>query len=92
MPRLLHSSPVAFEWADLARQELNSRHQKKSSDGTRTEGKHLSGVIRYVLSTAGQLKTDDVSDELPLRMAFGVAWENWIAGMLPGYDLATRRD
>lgn len=49
----------------------------------RSNGVHLSGVIKYVLTTSGMLTPDDITDEMPLRMCVGMAWEDWAVGLWP---------
>jgi hypothetical protein len=49
----------------------------------RSSGVHLSGVIRYVLTTAGLLTPEDADEFMPLRMAVGMAWEAFVVGLWP---------
>lgn len=83
MPTLLSESEVRIEWDDINKR-LRRRPPKSAS--IRSSGVHLSGVIRYALQTAGLLNKDDESDEMPLRMAIGMAWEDWVVGLYPDMD------
>ena len=74
MPKLIKAEEIAIEWEDLDKWEHRKQPPMKRSSGV-----HLSGII-HALSDRGGYKD---SDEMPLRMALGMAWENWIIGMLP---------
>ena len=79
MPKLLDEKEIKLEWGDidaLVRKE-------RQSDMKRSSGVHLSGVIKYVLTTAGLLTDEDISDEMPLRMAVGMAWEAFCVQLWP---------
>lgn len=78
MPILLDQSEVRIEWKDLESRVIHKRPKLKRSSGL-----HLSGVIKHVLTTSGLLNTDDVTDEMPLRMCVGMAWEDWAVGLYP---------
>lgn len=74
-----------MEFSDLAKRQPKRRPRNADK---RTSGVHLSGVNRYVLQTSGMLakdkETKDVEDnEFPLRMAFGVAMEEYLVGFYP---------
>jgi hypothetical protein len=77
---LLSQSEIRLEWTDILGR--TPKRKPKSAD-VRSSGVHLSGVIRYALQTIGQLQKDDESDEMPLRMAVGMAWEDWAVGLWP---------
>jgi hypothetical protein len=80
MPKLLEEKEIKLEYTDLSR--LVPKY--KVSDGTRSSGVHLSGVIKYVMVTCGLLTVDDDTMEiLPLRMAVGVAWEAFVVQLWP---------
>jgi hypothetical protein len=68
-----------LEWRDID----SLVKQERASGQERSTGVHLSGVIRYVLSTAGLLTVEDATDEMPLRMAVGMAWEAFVVGLWP---------
>jgi hypothetical protein len=82
MPKLLEEKEIHLEFSDLARMTP----RQKISDGTRSDGVHLSGVIKYVMVTCGLLTPDDDTVEImPLRMAVGVAWEAFVVQLWPDF-------
>src|SRR5882724_9449740 len=78
MPVLLSQSEVRLEWSDVNNRVVKKKATKQTK---RSAGVHLSGVIKHVLTTSGMLKTEDTDDEMPLRMAIGMAWEEWAVGL-----------
>lgn len=83
MPKLIEKRLIQIEWADI---EGRTRHRKPKSASIRSSGHHLMQVVRYALQTSGLLKTytADADEELmPLRMAMGMAWEDWCVGLWP---------
>lgn len=79
MPKLIQETEIHLEWTDI--DHLVSKGRSSSSQ--RSSGVHLSGVIKYVLTTAGLLDADDLTDIMPLRMAVGMAWEAFAVGLWP---------
>jgi len=79
MPKLIEEREIRLEWTDIDALV----EKKRQSSMKRSSGVHLSGVIRYVLTSAGLLTPDDVTDEMPLRMAVGMAWEAFAVGLWP---------
>lgn len=63
----------------------------------RTPGLHLSGILRYIAISSKILKgidpvtgkwigdedADLMEEDMPLRMALGMAWEEWVACLYP---------
>lgn len=83
MPKLIEKRLIQIEWADI---EGRTKHRKPKSASIRSSGHHLMQVVRYALQTSGLLKTytADADEELmPLRMAMGMAWEDWCVGLWP---------
>lgn len=78
MPTLIHKSEVRIEWTDILNR---TKHRRPKNADIRSSGVHLSGVIKYVLTTSGLLNAEDQTDEMPLRMAVGMAWEDWAVGL-----------
>lgn len=76
MTQLLSKSEIALDWADLRTWEQQARDVQP-----RTSGIHLSGVIKAVMVKLGKLTDEDEADEMPLRVAMGVAWEDWVVGL-----------
>jgi hypothetical protein len=79
VPVLVESRQIEIEFADLDR--LVS--QKRVYEGPRSNGVHLSGVIKCVLEAGGLLTSDDRGDMMPLCMCVGMAWEAWIVQLWP---------
>lgn len=81
VPKLLEETVVEFEIADLLRRRPLKR---PATVPARAAGVHVSGVLRYCATAAGILKPGDELEELlPLRMAIGIAVEEFIASMYP---------
>jgi hypothetical protein len=79
VPKLLKETEMRIEWTDI-----DAMVPKQRVDtGKRSSGVHLSGVIKHVLTAAGLLTTDDITDEMPLRMAVGMAWEAFVVQLWP---------
>lgn len=79
MPTLISTERMDVEWSDI-----NKWAQVPVPTGVRkrSPGVHLSGVIRAVLQRLGKLKQDEEQrDLMPLCMAIGMAWENWVIGL-----------
>lgn len=80
MPTLISQHQVSVEWTDL---DLWDQIKVRPSSRVRSSGVHLSGIIKAVLQGMGKLDREDLTDEMPLRMAIGMAWENWVVGLMP---------
>jgi|SRR6185436_3340926 len=78
MPKLISESEIKLDWADI-----NSRTPKRRISTTRSPGIHLSGILQYAARTAGILTREDEEDGMPVRMAVGMAWEEWAVGLWP---------
>lgn len=81
MPSLIEQHAVKIEWADIA-----ARIDRRRPRHPRQPGWHLSGVLRGPLVAAGELKLrgdEPDGDEMPLCMAVGMAWEDWVVGLYP---------
>lgn len=76
MVTLLSKSEIALDWPDLASWEQRARVVQPRSPGV-----HLSGVLRGILVKLGKLSPEDEADEMPLRVAMGVAWEDFVVGL-----------
>jgi hypothetical protein len=81
MPKLISESEIKLDWADI-----NSRVPKRRISTTRSPGIHLSGVLQYAARTAGILTREDEEDGMPVRMAVGMAWEEWAVGLWPNLE------
>lgn len=74
---------IRLQWADINNRH---RHPEPKHGLKRSSGYHLSGVTKYVLETSGLLTPRDRTDEFPLCMAIGMAWEAWAVGLWPEMD------
>jgi len=79
MPVLVEAKQIEIEFRDLDRLVPKTRVYT----GPRSNGVHLSGVIKYVLEAAGLLSADDLGDIMPLCMCVGLAWEAFIVQLWP---------
>lgn len=80
MPQLISSRQIKIEWTDILGR---TRHVRPKTADKRSSGVHLSGVNKFVLTKLGYLNPSDLDDEMPLRMAIGMAWEDWAVGLWP---------
>lgn len=76
MPELVSEHQVLLQWTDL-----RSWRQRENPNHPRSAGAHLSGIIRYVMQALKKLEEDDERDEMPVVVAAGLAWENWVVGL-----------
>lgn len=81
MPKLLQEVEIQLEFADMGRM----KPKVKVYDGPRSPGVHLSGVIKYLLVSAGLLEADELGEMMPLRMAVGMAWEAYVVQLWPNF-------
>lgn len=84
MPKLIQETKIVLTWSDMTGRV---EHKRVTTD--RSAGVHLmSGIIRPVLTKSGLLKTfvdkEQLDpEEMPLRMALGMAAEAWFVGLYP---------
>ena len=87
MPKVLEELEVRLDRLDLEqRQVIGQRSSAGRIDTpTRGAGIHLSGILRYLAEVSGILKAiqDIDAERLPLRMALGLAWEEFAASLYP---------
>lgn len=80
MPEILEYATV-----HLQRQDLHDRAPltRPATPSARATGIHLSGILRYLVRESGLIRYQDQLDEedLPLRMALGIAWEEFAASL-----------
>lgn len=78
--KIIEQTEVSIEWSDInkrIRHPLPLIHE-------RAPGVHLSGVLRYVAVKTEMLTQFEVDAEImPMRMALGMAWEDWVVGLYP---------
>jgi hypothetical protein len=80
MPKLLEESVITFEFEDLRKRRV----LKRPASVPRASGVHVSGILRVLGEAAGVLKVGEpLDEEYPLRMAVGIAWEEFVASMYP---------
>lgn len=89
MPKLLEETIITLDRADLLSRSpidkpVNSRGRLHAAP--RSSGMHLSGVLRYIAVEGGLFKNiqEDIdAEELPVRMALGLAWEEFAVSLYP---------
>jgi hypothetical protein len=87
VPEILEETTVEIDRVDLcARSPIVRPVSKKGRivEPARTPGIHLSGVLRYIAIEGGLFKnieTDINEERLPLRMALGLAWEEFVVSL-----------
>lgn len=92
MPELLSRQIVMLDDQDMR------RPPRETKTLARTPGIHLSGLTRHILTASGLMDLEDSWDEYigneneqeliaksaqRLRMAFGLAWEDWVVRLFP---------
>lgn len=83
MPKLLEETVVDFETRDLLARRPIKRPDKPPH---RAKGVHVSGVLEYCARQAGYLKPGEKFEDLiPQMWIDGIAWEEFIASMYPGW-------
>lgn len=82
MPTLLEEVEVKLDRIDLANRVPLTRPEKQAQ---RSSGIHLSGVLRYIAirSKLVDWVKQVEEEELPLRMALGIAWEEFAVSLYP---------
>lgn len=77
MPTLVSESEVRLSWDDLRRHKVR---RPPASSKVRSGGIHVSAILK----ASGAFQSDELDDEeVPLRMAVGQAWENFLVGLYP---------
>ncbi len=83
MPVLLAETEVILQWSDLERRVP----KVKATDGKRSSGIHLSGVIKATLQKLGLLDygpgSAEKADEMPLVVMQGMFFEEGIVTLYP---------
>lgn len=87
MPSIIEESQIDLQRMDLSRRSPIAKTISRGVhvEPERASGVHLSGVLRYVAVTSGLLKEVGEIDEeaMPLRMALGLAWEEFAVSLYP---------
>lgn len=79
MPQLLEEKEILLEWKDLEKRVP----KRKATDGKRSSGIHLSGIIRATLQKMKYLDLDERTDEMPLIVMLGMFFEEGIVSLYP---------
>lgn len=89
MPTLISEVEVKLEQTDMTRRK--SLYRSEDENGfivppTRKPGLHLSGLLRYVATTAKLIPEYEQLDPsaMPLQWAMGQAWEEFCASLVSG--------
>jgi len=88
MPTLLGETQVSLDKLDLAKRSP-VKHPNvikgKIQQPARAKGTHLSGILRYIAVTSKMVdwQAQSNEEELPLRMALGLAWEEFAVSLYP---------
>jgi hypothetical protein len=91
MPIILDETKISLERTDLRSRSPIARPMTKKGhlvEPTRSSGIHLSGILRYVALEGGLMRAlaDLDEEEMPLRMALGLAWEEFAVSLYPEID------
>ena len=83
--KLLETREITLQESDLRIQARVAYEKGLPEPQKRSDGIHLSGVLKYIAITTGMLKAgdEDFEDEFPLRMALGMAMECWFQALWP---------
>lgn len=77
--KVLEIREIKLEWRDIDRRINHPLpHQVRS-----TSLPHVTGILQSIAITTGQLSAEDRADEMPLRVAVGMGWEWFAAGLYP---------
>ena len=79
MPTLLREAEIKIDWSDIEAMAPKAQYYS----GPRSSGVHLSGIIKHILQAAGLLTADEVTEEMPLRMWLGMAFEAYAVRLWP---------
>jgi hypothetical protein len=88
MPVILEEIEVCLDVGDLKIRSPIDREialTGRIKEAERTKGMHLSGILRFVAGQAGLMKivADMDEERLPLKMALGIAFEEFAASLYP---------
>jgi len=72
--RVLSQVEVKLEWSDLDAMVFHER-----GNGARSEGVHVSGILKHIALKMNMFKEEDKADEFPLRMLLGMGFEEQAA-------------
>lgn len=76
---VLDITKIDLQWSDI-----NSRVNHPAPNHKRSKGIHVSGVLKYIAQELNLLKPDeDRTDEMPMVIGGGMAFESWIVGLYP---------
>jgi len=78
--KLIDQVEVKLEFADMERLMTQRKPLERQE---RSEGVHVSHVLRYLAKKFNMYSTEDESDEMPLRMMLGLAFEEYASRLYP---------
>src|SRR5262245_27067297 len=68
--KVLSQVEVKLEWSDLDEMVFHGR-----GSGARSQGVHVSGILKHIALKMNMFKEEDRQDEFPLRMLLGMGFE-----------------
>ena len=72
--KVLSQVEVRLEWSDLDAMVFHER-----TNGARSEGVHVSAILKHIALKMNMFKEEDKQDEFPLRMLLGMGFEEQAA-------------
>src|SRR6266571_1050494 len=87
---LLDTTEVFIELSDIERR-IRPKPDSEWTAKPRSKGVHVSDILQYAWYGSSsdedrerkKKEADEDLEILPLRMALGLAWEEWVAGLYP---------
>lgn len=77
--KILEVKEIKLEWRDI---DARVNHPLPTQIRS-THLPHVTGILQHIAIQTGQLSDEDRADEMPLRVAVGMGWEWFAAGLYP---------